>query len=174
MSRIRALARTFGAVTVAMGLLTMVGAGVAQAADPVAGGTEAFEQPQVRMRVTPVVELAAASTAAATRPRVMRHDLTSTLKSAPVITASAGRPEKIVVSGLVPIGTYTVKVKTYGQEQRMRDASGYAPLGAVRANRFGQTQLPVFTPTQVGGMVIALVARTGDTAYVKVTVDSRS
>ena len=171
MSRIRAVGRAFGAVTVAMVFLTMVGTGVAQAADPVAVGTEAFEQPQVRMRVTPVVELAAASTAAATRPRVMRHDLSPTLKTAPVVTASTGRPAKIVVSGLVPIGTYTVKVKTYGEEQLMRDASGYSSVGAVKANRFGQTQLPVFTPTQVGGMVIALVARTGDTAYVKVIVD---
>ena len=171
MRRIRATARSLAVATVTLALLTMAGTGSAQATDQVAGSPGAFEQPQVRMRVTPVVELVAASTAAAIRPRGMRHDLTSRLKSAPVIAATAGRPAKIVVSGLVPIGSYMVKVKTYGQEQRFRDASGYAPIGAITADRFGQTQLPVFTPMQVGGMVIALVARTGDTAYVKVIVD---
>ena len=133
-------------------------------------GAPTFEQPQARMQVTSAVELTEASVAQRAQTRVLRVPVGQRLNHAPVVRTEVGSPLKLVVPGLVPIGTYSVKVKTYGERQRMRSADGYAAIGSIKVNRFGQAQLPVFTPTQAGNIVIAIVARTGETAYAKVKV----
>lgn len=109
--------------------------------------------------MTASVSLVPATVASSTPVRSMRREPSSTLASAPIVTAVVNQPVKLLVPGLVPGTTYLIQVKS---------GKAYVPLGSAAASEDGQLQLPVFSMTKATGMTIAIVAPSGEAAYLKV------
>lgn len=116
-------------------------------------------QPAEATVVTASVSLVPATVASSTPVRSMRREPSSTLASAPIVTAVVNQPVKLLVPGLVPGTTYLIQVKS---------GKAYVPLGSAAASEDGQLQLPVFSMTKATGMTIAIVAPSGEAAYLKV------
>lgn len=116
--------------------------------------------------MTATVTLVPASVAAVIPTRTMRREPAATLSAAPVITAAANQPVKLLVPGLTPGAAYTVQV---------RGKKGYVVLGTVTADADGHALMPVFRMSAgAGTTTLAIVSSSGTPSYVKVEASKGS
>jgi Fibronectin type III domain len=118
------------------------------------------DNPPVGQVVTPGLRLVSAEVADSAQPRLVKRDLGSTLKEAPVVDAVTRVPVSLVTQGLSSNTLYQVRVKV---------GKTYVDLGGAVTDTNGVAQLPVFQSARAGTMTIALVdPLTGSTTYLKV------
>lgn len=91
----------------------------------------------------------------------MRKSPSTTIGTAPRVTATIGDPVSLVLKALSPGVTYTLKVKIGGV---------YATVGTVTAQPTGQLLLPVMQFDSAGTYTVALVGPSGSANYIKVVV----
>lgn len=118
------------------------------------------DNPPVGQVVTPGLRLVSAEVADSAQPRLVKRDLGSTLKTAPIVDAATRVPVSLVTQGLSSNTLYQVKVKV---------GKSYVDLGGAVTDTNGVAQLPVFQSARAGTVTVALVdPLTGSTTYLKV------
>ena len=95
-------------------------------------------------------------------PRALKRPATPTLRQAPTVPRRVREIISLVVPGLPPGVTLTVKAKVGGT---------YVDLGKSTVGTGGSAQLPVFTTTRAMTLTLALVnPNTGKPSYIRVAV----
>jgi len=124
------------------------------------------DNPVTQTTVASGLVLVSAEVAAATPPRVLKNEPTSTLRGAPRVAAQTGSAVSLVTTGLEANTTFTVKVKIGGK---------YVDLGLTETDANGLAQLPVFKANKAGEITVAIVNRaTGETSYIKIKVNKKT
>jgi hypothetical protein len=118
------------------------------------------DNPPVGQVVTPGLRLVSAEVADNAQPRLVKRDLGSTLKTAPIVDAATRAPVSLVTQGLSSNTLYQVRVKV---------GKTYVDLGGAVTDADGVAQLPVFQSARAGTVTVAIVdPLSGSTTYLKV------